>query len=77
MSCSPFRVPVARLAAAQAVLAAGDYTEPPKKAHAEKAEPAPKAAGSKAKAKPGASSTSANGSGDGAARPRRTAPTAR
>src|SRR6202034_258115 len=35
VSCSPFRVPVARLAAAQAVLAAGDYTEPPKTAHAE------------------------------------------
>jgi len=28
VSCSPFRVPVARLAAAQAVLAAGDYTQP-------------------------------------------------
>jgi pyruvate,orthophosphate dikinase len=27
VSCSPFRVPVARLAAAQAVLAAGDYVE--------------------------------------------------
>ena len=77
VSCSPFRVPVARLAAAQAVLAAGDYTEPPKATHAEKAEPAPKATGSKAKAKPGASSTSANGSRDGAARPQRTARTAR
>jgi pyruvate, orthophosphate dikinase len=32
VSCSPFRVPVARLAAAQAVVAAGDHDEAPAKA---------------------------------------------
>ena len=40
MSCSPFRVPVARLAAAQAVLAEAEKQAPAKKC------PATKAAGS-------------------------------
>ncbi len=48
VSCSPFRVPVARLAAAQAVLAAGDYDG----ASTAKTGPA-KTGPAKAKAKPG------------------------
>jgi pyruvate,orthophosphate dikinase len=70
VSCSPFRVPVARLAAAQAVLAAGHYSEPLKKAEAAKrADPAKKALDGKAKAaNPGAAA--ANGSRAGA-RPKR------
>ncbi|HEX3946782.1 MAG TPA: putative PEP-binding protein, partial [Acidimicrobiales bacterium] len=46
VSCSPFRVPVARLAAAQSVLSAGDYQEgraKPAKAKAPAAKPSKKA----------------------------------
>jgi pyruvate,orthophosphate dikinase len=81
VSCSPFRVPVARLAAAQAVLAAGDYREPEKKTEpvgaGGAAEPAAtaskdldgKAKVTKAAAKP-KTTAAANGSG-AATRPKR------
>jgi len=74
VSCSPFRVPVARLAAAQAVLAAGHYTEPAKeKEPARKAADKAKKAGGKPKAKARTATASRNGSGAGTAARRRTA----
>ena len=44
VSCSPYRVPVARLAAAQAVVAAGHHDAPAKTAKAAKQPPKKKAA---------------------------------
>jgi len=67
-------VPVARLAAAQAVLAAGHYTEPAKeKEPARKAADKAKKAGGKPKAKARTATASRNGSGAGTAARRRTA----
>jgi len=79
VSCSPFRVPVARLAAAQAVLAAGHYTGPANKAEAQKKAPAAKRAGGvtkglngKAKTDKARATPGANGSRAGAPRTKRT-----
>jgi pyruvate,orthophosphate dikinase len=63
VSCSPFRVPVARLAAAQAVLDAGDYEGPALQAEPTKRS-APAAKGN------GKASAKAPASGNGATRTR-------